>query len=218
LSSDNVKEELDAVKGAPHTRAMPAGRLPDALRAAAVEVINEKGLSGFSLREVTRRAWVSHAAPAYHFHNAAGLLTSLATEAFVHLRQTLEAAGAGIDDPIERFIAIGQGYVRAGTEYPAHCEVAFRTDMLDNDNAELQAAGLAAYGILESTIRAVAEAYNPALDVNAAANLAWSAMQGLLVLHPKISRVSALQGRDESDIEATAATFCRLLADGFVAR
>src|SRR6478735_2513832 len=102
---------------------MTEGRLPEALRAAAVDVINEKGLSGFSLREVTRRAGVSHAAPAYHFHNAAGLLTSLAIEAFVQLRENLEAAVDGIDDPIERFVALGRGYVRAGRDYPAHCEV-----------------------------------------------------------------------------------------------
>jgi len=197
---------------------MTEGHLPDALRAAAVEVINEKGLSGFSLREVTRRAGVSHAAPAYHFHNAAGLLTSLAIEAFVHLRESLEAAGEGIEDPIERFVALGQGYVRAGRDYPAHCEVAFRTDVLDNENAELQAAGLAAYAVLETAIGAIAATYNPALDIIGAANLTWSAMQGLLVLYPKMTLVAALHGQPQDGIEVTAAQFCRLLADGFRSR
>ena len=197
---------------------MTEGHLPDALRAAAVDVINEKGLSGFSLREVTRRAGVSHAAPAYHFQNAAGLLTSLAIEAFVHLRERLESAGDGIDDPIERLVALGQGYVRVGRDYPAHCEVAFRTDVLDNDNPDLQAAGLAAYAVLESAVRAIADRYNPALDVSSAANLAWSAMQGLLVLHPKMTLIAQTNGDPQEDIEVTAAKFGRLLADGFRAR
>ena len=192
--------------------------LPDALRAAAVDVINERGLSGFSLREVTRRAGVSHAAPAYHFHNAAGLLTSLAIEAFLHLRESLEAAGNGISDPIERFVALGQGYVRAGRDYPAHCEVAFRTDLLDNDNIELQTAGLAAYAVLEAAIRAIAETHNPELDIVGAANLTWSAMQGLLVLYPKVTLVAQLLGQPHEDIELTAAKFGRLLADGFRSR
>jgi AcrR family transcriptional regulator len=197
---------------------MTEGRLPEALRAAAVDVINEKGLSGFSLREVTRRAGVSHAAPAYHFHNAAGLLTSLAIEAFEHLRENLQSAGVGIDDPIERLVALGRGYVLAGRDYPAHCEVAFRTDVLDNDNPELQAAGLAAYAVLESAVRAIADTYNPALDVTSAANLAWSAMQGLLVLHPKMTLIAQLHGDAQEDIEVTAAKFGRLLADGFRSR
>ena len=197
---------------------MTEGRLPDALRAAAVDVINEKGLSGFSLREVTRRAGVSHAAPAYHFQNAAGLLTSLAIEAFERLRESLQSAGDGIDDPIERFVALGRGYVRAGRDYPAHCEVAFRTDVLDNDNPELQAAGLAAYAVLEGAVRAIADTYNPALDVSSAANLAWSAMQGLLVLHPKMTLIAQLRGDPQEDIEVTAAKFGRLLADGFRSR
>ena len=197
---------------------MTEGHLPDALRAAAVDVINEKGLSGFSLREVTRRAGVSHAAPAYHFQNAAGLLTSLAIEAFVHLRERLESAGDGIDDPIERLVALGQGYVRVGRDYPAHCEVAFRTDVLDNDNIDLQEAGLAAYAVLEGAVRAIADTYNPALDVSSAANLAWSAMQGLLVLHPKMTLIAQTNGDPQEDIEVTAAKFGRLLADGFRAR
>jgi AcrR family transcriptional regulator len=197
---------------------MTEGHLPETLRAAAVDVINEKGLSGFSLREVTRRAGVSHAAPAYHFHNAAGLLTSLAIEAFVHLRERLEAAGDGIDDPIERFVALGRGYVRAGRDYPAHCEVAFRTDVLDNDNIDLQEAGLAAYAVLETAIRAIADTYNPVLDIASAANLAWSAMQGLLVLYPKMTLVAQLHGQLQEDIEVTATKFGRLLADGFRSR
>jgi AcrR family transcriptional regulator len=194
------------------------GRLPDVLRAAAVDVINDKGLSGFSLREVTRRAGVSHAAPAYHFHNAAGLLTSLAIEAFVQLRESLEAAGDGIADPIERFVSLGQGYVRTGRDYPAHCEVAFRTDVLDNDNVDLQAAGLAAYAVLETAIRGIADTYNPQLDITSAANLAWSAMQGLLVLYPKMTLVAQLHGQPQQGIEVTAAKFARLLAEGFRSR
>jgi AcrR family transcriptional regulator len=197
---------------------MTTGTLPDALRAAAVDVINEKGLSGFSLREVTRRAGVSHAAPKYHFNNAAGLLTSLAIEAFVHLRESLEEATTGIDDPIERFVALGMGYVRAGQAYPAHWEVAFRTDVLDNDNPDLQAAGLAAYAVLENAVRGIAEAHNPELRVPDAANLAWSTMQGLLVLYPKMTLIAELHGDHQAGIEDTAAAFSRLLADGYRAR
>jgi AcrR family transcriptional regulator len=194
------------------------GDLPNALRAAAVEVINEKGLGSFSLREVARRAGVSHAAPAHHFGDTTGLLTSLAVEAMHKLYEATSAAAEGIDDPAERLAAIGRAYVTTGVRYPAHCQVAFRTDLVDHDDPGYQAAGMQAYGVLERTVQAVADAYNPALDVTEAAALCWSAMQGLLVLHPKMVHLGALHGRPAPDLEETVTRFTQLMLDGFRGR
>ncbi len=96
------------------------GDLPNALRHAAVEVITEKGLGSFSLREVARRAGVSHAAPAHHFGDTRGLLTSLAIEAFSHLKAATEAAAAAEPDPRLRLAAVGRAYVEMGINHPAH--------------------------------------------------------------------------------------------------
>src|SRR6266496_3683288 len=57
-----------------------AGDLRQALLDAAVATLDEVGADGLSLREVARRAGVSHAAPAHHFTDKAGLLTAVATE------------------------------------------------------------------------------------------------------------------------------------------
>jgi AcrR family transcriptional regulator len=57
-----------------------AGDLRQALLEAAVATLDEVGADGLSLREVARRAGVSHAAPAHHFTDKAGLLTAVATE------------------------------------------------------------------------------------------------------------------------------------------
>lgn len=197
---------------------MPPAPLPDVLRAAAVDVINERGLGGFSLREVTRRAGVSHAAPTYHFQNAAGLLTAVAIEGFTILNRYMDEAGEGITDPIERMIALGCAYVRAGRDHPAHFQVAFRSDLLDNDNPQLQTVGFGAYATLEDAVRAVAAAENPDLDVTAAADLAWSAMQGLLVLYPNIAEIGQINGRAVDDIDTMAKQFCELLIDGLRGR
>jgi hypothetical protein len=51
-----------------------------------------------------------------------------------------------------------------------------------------------------------------------AANLAWSAMQGLLVLYSKMTLVAQLHGQAQQDIEVTVARFGRLLAEGFRSR
>ena len=74
-----------------------------------------------------------------------------------------------------------------------------------------------AYAVLRDTVTALAERYNPGLDVSDATNLAWSAMQGLIVLYPKISLVRAKTGQADEDALTTAEHFGRLLAAGFCA-
>lgn len=170
------------------------GDLPNALRAAAVEVIDERGLGAFSLREVARRAGVSHTAPAHHFGDSRGLLTSLATEGFDALYATTSTAAAEHQEPVARLMAIGTVYVELARSHHAHCEVMFRPDLVDQDDPALQAAGLRAYGLLEDTVRDLIRGEDLDVDLDDAVWLCWSAMQGLVVLEPKIARLSALHG------------------------
>ncbi|MEZ5217812.1 MAG: TetR/AcrR family transcriptional regulator [Ilumatobacteraceae bacterium] len=198
------------------TSAYHHGDLPNALRASAVDVIRSHGLHGFSLREVARRAGVSHAAPGYHFGDARGLLTAVAVEGFETLRDALALAVEGIDDPIDRLVAIGRGYVRVATEHPAHCEVMFRDDVLEADDEQLATEGLGAYEILETTVAQLAARYNPRLEVQPAARLCWSAMQGLVALHAKFSTIDALQGRPTMSLDEHVERFTRLMVDGLL--
>jgi AcrR family transcriptional regulator len=191
------------------------GDLPNALRCAAAELIAERGLGSFSLREVARRAGVSHAAPAHHFGDSTGLLTSLATEGLDKLYEMLSEESDGIEDPVERLTAVGRAYARTGLRYPGHCQVIFRTDVVDVDDPQLQAAGQRAYSVLEDAVRAVAETYNPELDVIDAANLCWSSVQGLLVLYPKIEFIGQHQGHPAPGLEELVTRFTALLLDGF---
>jgi len=172
------------------------GDLPNALRRAATEVILEKGVGGFSLREVARRAGVSHNAPAHHFGDTTGLLTSLAIEAFEHLAENTRGAIEGIDDPEMRLVALGQAYVRTGATYPAHCEIMFRDDLIDEDDPALQRVGLDAYTVLVDAVAYLADTDELDIDVDEASRLCWSAMQGLLVLHPSMTRLDHLAGRE----------------------
>lgn len=194
------------------------GDLPNALRRAAAEVIAEKGLGHFSLREVARRAGVSHAAPAHHFGDTTGLLTSLAIEGFEHLADVLTERTRGIDDPEARLVAVGRGYVETGIRFPAHCEVMFRADVVDCTDPAYQQAGERAFTILADAIRAVAAAEAPGLDVDDAAELCWSAMQGLLVLYPNMVRRREAHGLPVTDLEDRVVTFTRLILDGLRAR
>ena len=163
------------------------GDLPNSLRRAAADLLAERGVAGFSLREVARRAGVSHAAPAHHFGDASGLLTAVAVEAFQHLAATTEAAVAGVDDPVEALARLGRAYVEVSRSFPGHCAVVFRNDVVDADDADYHEWGARAYGVLVDAVQRVADARNPDLDVPLAAALCWSLVQGLLTVHGPLS-------------------------------
>ena len=190
------------------------GDLPNALRRAAVEVIDERGLGSFSLREVARRAGVSHTAPAHHFGDMRGLLTSVATEGFDALHQATERAATGIDDPVERLTAIGEAYVTLARSHHAHCEVMFRMDVVDPDDPTLQAAGMGAYGVLEDTMRSLIEQEELTVDLDEATWLCWSSMQGLVTLGPKLDVIARRRGAPERSNADLVRRFTELIVAG----
>ncbi|HYM69483.1 MAG TPA: helix-turn-helix domain-containing protein, partial [bacterium] len=69
------------------------GDLREALLRAAIDLVADVGPRGFTLREVARRAGVSHNAPYRHFRDKEELIAAVAAEGFRELtRAMLEAA------------------------------------------------------------------------------------------------------------------------------
>lgn len=170
------------------------GDLPRALLAAATEVIAEGGPAGLSLREVARRAGVSHAAPQHHFGDKAGLLTALAVEGFEHLSAALDEAAEGVDDPAERLVRLGRGYVGTALRHPAHCAVMWRADLLHDDDPRLTFAAMAAFERLHATVVELRDVHNPDLDADSAAFCCWSMVQGLVELAEPMAHVAEARG------------------------
>jgi AcrR family transcriptional regulator len=162
------------------------GDLPNALRRAAVEVIEERGAGGFSLREVARRAGVSHTAPAHHFGDMKGLLTSVAEEGFAALHAASEAAVSTSDDPVEQLTALGRAYV----------------------------CGLEAYGVLHRVVADMVADEGLAADADEVTWLCWSTMQGLVQLAPKIALIAQLRGGEAPEVDELIARFTTLMVDG----
>jgi AcrR family transcriptional regulator len=167
------------------------GDLPAALLAAVESAVSERGVSGVSLRDVARRAGVSHGAPAHHFGSKAGLLTAFAAVGYQLLAESVLsevsafAAAAVPDavDPAAELAAIGRGYVRFAVGHPAHFEVMFRLDALDPQDREFSAASEAAYGLLVATVercRAAGRLHGRSPEVVAVS--AWSLAHGLSAL------------------------------------
>ncbi|SDE35958.1 TetR/AcrR family transcriptional regulator [Glycomyces harbinensis] len=109
------------------------GDLRRALIDAAVEAVGEAGPSALSLRAVAKRAGVSHAAPAHHFGDKAGLLTAVAAEGFDRFADALEAAWRDFGE----FGAVGAAYVRFAIDHRPYFEVMFRPELVHTDDPDL---------------------------------------------------------------------------------
>jgi AcrR family transcriptional regulator len=78
------------------------GNLKPALVRAALQLIGKRGADAWTLREVARRAGVSHAAPYRHFRNKEALLAEVAEQGFVALTERIDAAQAKEREPLAR--------------------------------------------------------------------------------------------------------------------
>src|SRR5262245_18217916 len=130
------------------------GNLRRALLDAALELVREQGVVTLSLREVARRASVSHAAPAHHFGYKAGLLTALATEGFEQVAAALRAAAERSQRPELRFAWTGWAYVMFAAEHRAYFEVMFSPELLRFADPALAQSAVEAYQVLLDCVRA----------------------------------------------------------------
>jgi AcrR family transcriptional regulator len=128
------------------------GDLRAALIDATEALLAERGLEGFSLREVARRSGVSPAAPAHHFGDAHGLLAEVARLAFEGLTAALEAGNArGGSDALARLREQGIGYVDFAMRQPGRFGLMGQGE-LRKDTTLLQAAN-GTFGVLERGVR-----------------------------------------------------------------
>lgn len=145
--------------------------LRSALLAAARRMLERDGPAALSLREVARRAGVSHNAPYRHFADRAALLAALAAEGFDTLAARMRAA-AEKAVPARRLGASGGAYVRFALGEPNLFRLMFGGLVRGRDHPELAAAGARAYAVLQGETAA-----SPAAAPRAVA--AWAIVHGL---------------------------------------
>ena len=173
------------------------GDLRPALLRAAVEAIGHAGPAATSLREVARRAGVTHAAAAYHFGDKAGLLTAVAVQGYHLLTEELSAAR----DAERGLLEMGVAYVRFAVRHRAHFEVMYRPELYHRDDAELSRARAAAARLLYGT----AEIDTERLEAGVAA---WSIVHGLATLWLN-GNLPAQLGNDPEEITRVVAANLR---------
>ncbi|MGW4891390.1 TetR/AcrR family transcriptional regulator [Kitasatospora sp. NPDC004240] len=176
------------------------GNLRRAVIDAALDAIGESGPTGWSLRELARRAGVSHAAPAHHFGDKAGLLTAVAAEGFELFAASLERAAP---DGLESGVA----YVRFAIDHRAHFEVMFRPELYRADDPAVASARDRAGRVLTATAGGFAP--DPARS-RATTIAAWSLVHGFASLWLS----GALAESADADPEELAREVLRLVFGG----
>lgn len=148
---------------------------------ASLALIEAEGLEGFSMREVARRAGVSHQAPYHHFQDREAILAAIVAEGFEGLRAASLTALDGETDPARRFTAIGKAYLDFALSNPAHFKLMFRSELVREDkHVEAKACAQGAFEVLLSVAGDVAKrsGHDDYLVVLAG----WSMVHGLATL------------------------------------
>lgn len=128
------------------------------LRRAVIEtaldmLLEEKGWQ-FTLREVARRAGVSHGAPYKHFPDKAALLAELAMIGFDRLRESLSAAKPKAPKTLrDEITPVAHAYVAFGTDNPALYRLMFSAGEEKAAGMHLNERALAVFDVALEILR-----------------------------------------------------------------
>jgi AcrR family transcriptional regulator len=117
------------------------GNLRAVLLDEAVGVLRESGVDGLSLRDLARRAGVSHGAPRSHFVDRQALLDALAEAGFERLTTAVRRALDGEGGRTERLHRVARAYVDFAVDDAALMELMFQAKAATEPEAVLEAAG-----------------------------------------------------------------------------
>ncbi|WFB05752.1 TetR/AcrR family transcriptional regulator [Streptomyces sp. LX-29] len=98
-----------------------------------VELVLAEGSASLGLREIARRAGVSHGAPRRHFPTHHALLSAIARRGFEDLAARVGAAIADTTSPRAQLQAVARVYVGYALERRGMFELMFRHDLLDSE-------------------------------------------------------------------------------------
>ena len=156
------------------------GDLREQLLLAGEQALAEMPVDEVSLREIARRAGVSHAAPKHHFTSMANLLGEIAGRGFQKFVAALAVAveASQSQTPEGRLIAMGRAYLRFAENNPAIYSLMFGHVSNMAMTPALTKSSYEAWTQLEN---AVAEITGPARAAFGASHV-WSSVHGLSML------------------------------------
>jgi len=129
------------------------GNLRAVLLDEATVVLRESGVDGLSLRDLARRAGVSHGAPRSHFVDRQALLDALAEVGFRRLTADVRAALDGPGDVRARFLRVAGVYVDFAIDDAALMDLMFQAKAQTGGwPPEVSAAAVELFTVLDAAM------------------------------------------------------------------
>jgi AcrR family transcriptional regulator len=156
--------------------------LRDRLVDAGVDLVASGGTAAVSLREIARRAGVSHGAPRRYFPTHLELLSAVARRGFAALAEQLGQAAAGsADDPRARLAALGRAYLDFAAANRGMYELMFRHDLLESNRLGLREVSLPLFRMVTALV-AGAQPPSPGTAPEVVAGALWASLHGIAQL------------------------------------
>ncbi|MFI6010897.1 TetR/AcrR family transcriptional regulator [Streptomyces sp. NPDC051243] len=167
---------------------MPLRASDTGLRARLVDVgvdlVAREGAQALTLREIARRAGVSHGAPRRHFPTHLELLSAIARRGFEDLARRAAAAeeddgdGGAAADPRARLGALGRAYLEFALGNRGMYELMFRHDLLASGHLGLRDTSLPLFSRLVDLVGRA----RPDADARLVAGALWANLHGIAQL------------------------------------
>ncbi|HLL65516.1 MAG TPA: TetR/AcrR family transcriptional regulator [Micromonosporaceae bacterium] len=143
-----------------------------------------EGPAALSLREIARRAGVSHGAPRRHFPTHLDLLSAIARRGYAELdARFAEAVGDGQLPPRAQLLALGRSYLEFALNSRGMFELMFRHDLLESNRLGLRDLGLPLFGrLVDLVTRARVDGHVAAAPAPIVAGALWSNLHGIAQL------------------------------------
>ena len=162
-----------------------AAGLRDRLVDVGVELVASEGAQALTLREIARRAGVSHGAPRRYFPTHLELLSAIARRGFADLGEraagaigAIGAIGDGTASPRAQVTALSRTYLEFALDNPGMYELMFRHDLLESGHLGLRETSLPLFGALVDLVGRA----RPDVDARHVAGALWANLHGLAQL------------------------------------
>ncbi|MGH1551613.1 TetR/AcrR family transcriptional regulator [Streptomyces sp. L7] len=156
-----------------------AAGLRDRLVDVGVDLLASEGAQALTLREIARRASVSHGAPRRYFPTHLELLSAIARRGFAALGERAAAViGDGTASPRAQVTALSRTYLEFALDNPGMYELMFRHDLLEGGHLGLRDTSLPLFGVLVDLVGRA----RPDVDARLVAGALWANLHGLAQL------------------------------------
>lgn len=144
-----------------------------------VDLVAREGVQALTLREIARRAGVSHGAPRRYFPTHLELLSAIAGRGFEELgRRATAAVEDHTASPRAQVSALGRVYLEFALGNRGMYELMFRHDLLESGHLGLRDTSLPLFGRLVDLVGQV----RPDVDARLVAGALWANLHGIAQL------------------------------------